>query len=161
MDAQSWSGTTTASDHKLVTADFVLTQARRLRFPRRPEAAPSLLIARNQLTYDEAIRDKYTKTLKAAIRPTNVTPVAQQWNGLMDFIHDTAEATIGVNTAPTRSKRYDTPVLAALSERQRALQIRIYHDRQASTWTLRQERNTIMHQIQLRCRDLANRVLDE
>ncbi|KAE8912431.1 hypothetical protein PF003_g3837 [Phytophthora fragariae] len=161
MDAQSWGGTTTASDHKLVTADFVLTQARRLRFPRRPEAAQSLHIARDRLTYDDAIQDKYTTALKAAIRPTNETPVAQQWNSLMDLIHDTAEATIGVNTAPTRSKRYDDPVLAALSERQRALQICIYHDRQASTWTLRQERNAIMHQIQLRCRDLANRALDE
>ncbi|EGZ09592.1 hypothetical protein PHYSODRAFT_523092 [Phytophthora sojae] len=79
----------------------------------------------------------------------------------MDLIHDTAEATVGVRAAPTKYKRYDDPVLAALTEQQRALQIRIYHDRQAATSALRRERNAILHQIQFRCRELANLALDE
>ncbi|ETP08233.1 hypothetical protein F441_15724 [Phytophthora nicotianae CJ01A1] len=57
--------------------------------------------------------------------------------------------------------RYEDPVIAGLSARQRDLQLRIYNDMKANTYALRRERNAILHQIQFRCRDLATESTDD
>eukprot|EP00644_Phytophthora_capsici_P018804 jgi/Phyca11/537836/estExt2_fgenesh1_pg.C_PHYCAscaffold_2690001 len=64
-------------------------------------------------------------------------------------------------TLPSPKHRYDDPVLAELSARQRELQLRIYNDLKANTKNLRRERNAILHQIRLRCRDIATKLIDE
>ncbi|ETM38408.1 hypothetical protein L914_15305 [Phytophthora nicotianae] len=68
---------------------------------------------------------------------------------------------IGYRTCPTMQARYEDPVIAGLSARQRDLQLRIYNDMKANTYALRRESNAILHQIQFRCRDLATESTDD
>ncbi|EGZ20470.1 hypothetical protein PHYSODRAFT_376366, partial [Phytophthora sojae] len=75
---------------------------------------------------------------------------------------EAASQTIGFSSPDQRRCRsYDDPLLAALSEQQRQLRLRIYNDTSANTALLRSQRNKILHQIRTRCCDLANMALDE
>lgn len=164
MDARSWGGTLTTSDHKLVTADFVFQHLHRLRFRPRTPPGPKLSLARDRFIHDDEAHAKYNQALQEAIDGTNdpdATPVATQWSSLLSCIKTTAESTVGYRTLPSTKHRYDDPVLAELSARQRELQLRIYNDLKANTKNLRRERNAILHQIRLRCRDIATKLIDE
>ncbi|EGZ23987.1 hypothetical protein PHYSODRAFT_478211, partial [Phytophthora sojae] len=78
------------------------------------------------------------------------------------MLHEAASQTIGFSSPDQRCCRsYDDPLLAALSEQQRQLRLRIYNDTSANTALVRSQRNKILHQIRTRCCDLANMALDE
>ncbi|EGZ12325.1 hypothetical protein PHYSODRAFT_336759 [Phytophthora sojae] len=163
MDARSWGGTLTASDHKLVTADFILNAAtHRLRYSAvKPD--PALKLARDHLIYDDTARDDYTNALQAALsQPTaQGSTVLQRWTDTLDRIREAAEGTIGFAGPNHRHVRHHDDELQLLSEAQRALQLRIYNDCAANTIELRAARNKILHQIRARCRAIASRKLDE
>ncbi|KAJ8507168.1 hypothetical protein ON010_g18996 [Phytophthora cinnamomi] len=72
-----------------------------------------------------------------------------------------AEVIIGLSYKTTQRQRYQGQGLQHLSETQRDLRLRIYNERTANVQDLRTARNKVLHQIRDRCRDLANRILDE
>ncbi|KAG1709440.1 hypothetical protein DVH05_020095 [Phytophthora capsici] len=122
-----------------------------------------LTLARDRLVHDDEIQFEYIQTLHNAVAgpSTAAARPIEKWTSLFDRIKETAEATIGYRTLSPRQMRYKDPVLEDLSSRQRDLQIRIYNDVKANTYTLRRESNAILQQIQFRYRDLATKVIDE
>ncbi|ETN14215.1 hypothetical protein PPTG_07853 [Phytophthora nicotianae INRA-310] len=71
QDAQSWGGTLTASDHKLVTEDFFLRNPGRLRYRARPTRQGHLQLNRNQLIHDDDTRSAYSAALKRHLQATD------------------------------------------------------------------------------------------
>ncbi|EGZ12997.1 hypothetical protein PHYSODRAFT_286527 [Phytophthora sojae] len=59
LDAQSWGGAITPSDHKIVTADFELKHIRRLRFPSRRTSGTTVHLARSELVHSDDSRTAY------------------------------------------------------------------------------------------------------
>lgn len=153
VDARSWGGILTASDHKLVTADFVLdASTHRTRFnhniSRRPDQP--LRLARDRLVHDDLVRDQYTEALQKVLSTNSAQPrgtVLQRWEATFQRIHQAAEETIGVSSNGSSRQRYQDPELQQLSEAQRALRLRIYNDRNTNVHELRTERNKILHRL--------------
>ncbi|OWZ00263.1 hypothetical protein PHMEG_00028586 [Phytophthora megakarya] len=133
-DAQSWGGALTASDHKLVTADFVLDAAtHRVRFRNNvhQRQETSLRLSRDRLIHDEATRTQYAEALKQALSQADTSPkptVLQRWEDTFQQIHAVAEEVTGFSTTANRRQRYQDPELQQLSKTQRDLQLRIYND---------------------------------
>ncbi|GMF35540.1 unnamed protein product [Phytophthora fragariaefolia] len=144
MDARSWGGTLTASDHKLVTADFILDEStHRKRFshnvhrhePTRPR------LSRDRHVHDELVRAQYAEALKDVLSTQDATP--------------------GLASNTKQRRRYQDEELQQLQEAQRDLQLRLYNDCAENTKELRKARNKILHRIKDRYRDIARRILDE
>ncbi|EGZ11774.1 hypothetical protein PHYSODRAFT_286822, partial [Phytophthora sojae] len=165
LDAQSWGGAITPSDHKIVTADFELKHIRRLRFPSRRTSGTTVHLARSELVHYDDSRTAYASAVKRILPPADAddgSTINQQWEDTFAKLHEAASQTIGFSSPDQRRCRsYNDQLLAALSEQQRQLRLRIYNDTSANTALLRSQRNKILHQIRTRCCDLANMALDE
>ncbi|OWZ17656.1 LOW QUALITY PROTEIN: hypothetical protein PHMEG_0008367 [Phytophthora megakarya] len=162
LDAQSWDGASIASDHKIVTANFLLRGSTKLRCPVRPTQGRVMTLERSELIRNDNARANYVTVIRALLSdvaiPSDI-PVPTMWNKILKTTQEAATQTIGTKPqGQTRTRKFDD---ATLNSPSRCLRLRIYNDKTANTSELRYERNLLLHQIRDRCRDNANLDLDE
>ncbi|EGZ23410.1 hypothetical protein PHYSODRAFT_284731, partial [Phytophthora sojae] len=160
LNAQSWGGAITPSD-----PDFELKNIRRLRIPSRRTSGTTVHLAHSELVHNDDSRTAYASAVKRILPAADAddgSTINLQWEDTFAKLHEAASQTIGFSSPDQRRCRsYNDPLLAALSEQQRQLRLRIYNDTSANTALLRSQLNKILHQIRTRCCDLANMALDE
>ncbi|OWZ09125.1 RxLR effector protein [Phytophthora megakarya] len=164
VNAQSWGGTLTPSDHKLVTLDFDFRALQGLR--RQQEQSRSnnsdTHLATHLLVRDDKYRSLYRQLLakNLADLPQYRTTMDQRWGATLNTALEAAADSVGYMPLVNHTKVVD-PELSRLSYEQRQLRQLIYNDHKKDVTTLRSKRNKLLHRIQDRNKALAGAFIDE
>ena len=153
-DAQSWGGTYTNSDHKLVTATFDLSSMTKFLYKLRNKTDN----VRKQ--YDTAkfaepgFKEQFAKLLDEKLK----TDVDSDWTDITESIKDTAESVIGFRDIRPQKLTVNSDVIGLVEEQKNLRQL-ITTGRfpEEQIKTLKKKRNDVMHRIRRQCRLVAQK----
>ena len=145
-NARAYSGTTTNSDHRLV----IMTLNLKFRRATRQNAKTTNKYNTPKLANDENVQKEYQADYDERRKHTQLDPLPNPQSKLaviLDTILEAASAKVGI-IKPTNNK-YDCPIIAALSVKQKELRAQIQNSTCPSNKRekLKSERNQLLHKI--------------
>ena len=144
MDARSYAGAETSSDHKIVKMTMVIKWTELYRRPPKQETVKRL--DSTKLVNDEATREAYRENVDERIQEL-VGAGALNWENMQTELIKAAEETVGYQTN-TRVRKIQDPELEAMSNQQQKLRLEIENCKEADQiQKLKKARKSILNKL--------------
>ena len=162
INARSYAGTKTFSDHRIVKAELHI-EPYNLFKSKKTTSTKSINVGRlHDTTTREAYKTAIKNSLQESAEARREEPTAEAWTRVANSVVTIAGEVLGhQRTKRSRNRGFD-PHVERLSEQQRSTRMRINTCRDpARTRELRAERNKIMHAIRKKNTENREREIDE
>ena len=153
LNARSYSGTNTSSDHRIVITTTIISPKFKRQFGQKTSYNKPEKFNLSRLVLDEQVRLKYQRELRDQLTTNPVQGSAiDEWTEVSNFIKKAAKDSAGL--VSNKRQKMTCPILERLSAEQQELRLRISNTKDSpKKQSLRKERNKILHAIHKRLKE--------